>query len=127
MIANPFKRRRIKEETLRLRQEVAELKKTLDLERRKRAEDDERDRIGAIFRRVYDQAPHPGGIVGLDGTLQHANLAAGDLIGIDPSQFIGLPFWETPWWTHSAAAREQLRDGLRRAAQGELVQFETTH
>jgi PAS domain S-box-containing protein len=46
---------------------------------------------------------------------------------MDPFDVGGTPFWETPWWAHSATEQEKLRDGIRRASRGEPVHFETTH
>jgi sigma-B regulation protein RsbU (phosphoserine phosphatase) len=40
---------------------------------------------------------------------------------------VNRPFWETPWWRHSATEQERLKDAIRRAAGGEFVRFETTH
>ena len=40
---------------------------------------------------------------------------------------MGKPFWETPWWAHSASLRLHLQESIRRAVGGEKVRFETTH
>lgn len=106
--------------------EPAVLTAFVDITERKQAEL-ELVRSEAMFRAIFDQAQHLAWIVDLDGVLRRANWVARDMIGGEESRCIGLPFWETPWWTHSPAAQEQLRDGMRRAAGGEFVQFETTH
>ena len=41
--------------------------------------------------------------------------------------FRSKPFWATPWWRHSPAAQEQLRDAVATAALGTPARFETTH
>ncbi len=88
---------------------------------------DTQARITALFKAIYDQSPHLGGILSLEGIVLNANRAACELIGIDPSQVSGTPFWESPWWAHSAAEQEKLRESIRRASRGESVQYETTH
>ena len=37
------------------------------------------------------------------------------------------PFWETPWWRHSATEQERLKGAIRMAASGQFIRFETTH
>jgi PAS domain S-box-containing protein len=70
------------------------------------------------------------GFIGLltpDGSLVEANRSALDFGGVQLSDVVGRPFWETPWWAHSTEAQEQIRSAVRTAAAGELVRFETTH
>ncbi len=83
--------------------------------------------IEAAFRAIYDQSSYLGGILSLEGTVLNTNRTACELVGVSPSDVIGRPFWETPWWTHSAAEREKLRDAIRRASRGESVHFQATH
>ena len=92
-----------------------------------RGKEDSQARIAAVFNAIYDQSTHFGGILSLEGILLNANRAACELIGMDPFDVGGTPFWETPWWAHSATEQEKLRDGIRRASRGEPVHFETTH
>ncbi len=113
-------------EMLRLRQEVADLKSALRRERRP-VEEDRGEHGAAMFRAIYDQAPHLIGVINLDGTVRHFNRTAEEFLGAKPAHVIGKPFWETPWWTHSTEEQERLREGIRRAGQGEFVQFEATH
>ncbi|MBV0925128.1 PAS domain S-box protein [Halomicroarcula limicola] len=68
-------------------------------------------------------------LVGLaepDGTLVEANRAALDFAGVELTDAVGSPLWETPWWSHSEAARERLRDAVETAATGEFVRYEAT-
>lgn len=88
-------------------------------QRAQRAQEAEDD-----LRRVMDQLFAFVGLTTLDGTLLRANrapLAAG---GLDPSDVIGKPFWETYWWSYSPAVQARLRDAIRRAAEGEAVRYE---
>ena len=64
------------------------------------------------------------GFIGLltpDGALVELNRSALDFLGIQLSDVVGKPFWETPWWTHSTDVQEQIRAAVRTAAAGELV------
>ncbi len=84
-------------------------------------------RSEAKFRAIYEQASHLAGILDLDGTLLEANRTARSFIGADRESYIGKPYWETPWWAHSAGDRELVRSAVRRAAEGEMFNFNTTH
>ena len=69
------------------------------------------------------------GFVGLltpDGVLVEANRSALDFAGVQRSDVVGKPFWETPWWAGSTEAQEQIRAAVQTAAAGELVRYETT-
>jgi PAS domain S-box-containing protein len=105
----------------------------------------------ALFRIIFDQAYQLMGIMKPDGTLIKINRTAANFIKArqpDSTQHpfpakmqapvplsaeeseasvLGRPFWEAPWWTHSPALQEQLRDAVNRAARGEMVRFEATH
>ena len=70
------------------------------------------------------------GFIGLttpDGTLIEVNRAALKFAGIEQSDVLGKPFWETPWWTHSPEMQARLRDAIKAAAEGDFVRFEATH
>jgi PAS domain S-box-containing protein len=79
------------------------------------------------FRAIFDQTFQFIGLLARDGTLLEVNHTALAFAGLQPADVIGKPFWETPWWTHSAALQEQLRQGVRAAAAGDVVRFEATH
>jgi two-component system, NtrC family, sensor kinase len=78
-------------------------------------------------RGVIDQTFQFIGLMTTEGVMVEANETALQLVGIEKSAVIGRPFWETPWWTHSADLQERLRDAVQRAARGETVRFEATH
>ncbi|WP_136718363.1 bacterio-opsin activator domain-containing protein [Halorientalis salina] len=50
------------------------------------------------------------------GSLARVNQAACDLIDEDPT--IGEPFWQLPWWSHSNATRNDVRQLVERALDG---------
>jgi PAS domain S-box-containing protein len=79
------------------------------------------------FRAVFDHMFQLIGILTPDGALVEANRTALDAIGINLSDVVGQPFWDTPWWTHSPQLQRQLKDATVRAAAGELVRFEAEH
>ena len=67
------------------------------------------------------------GLLDIDGTMLYVNKAACDMIGRQPVDVIGVPFWETPWWTHSRAEQDKLHAAIARARTGVEVAFETTY
>ncbi|MEH6405383.1 MAG: ATP-binding protein [Sneathiella sp.] len=78
-------------------------------------------------RAIFDQTFEFIGLLTLDGKLIECNRASLSYAGINIASVIGMPFWETPWWSHSITARHQLKKAISRAALGELVRFETTN
>jgi len=79
------------------------------------------------FRAIFDQTFQFIGLMTLDGILIEANRAALELSGIKESEVLGKPFWETPWWRHSAELQAKLREAIKAAASGQFVRFEATH
>jgi PAS domain S-box-containing protein len=79
------------------------------------------------FRAIFDQTFQFIGLVSVDGTLLEVNQTALRFAGIRADDVVGKPFWETAWWTHSAALQAQLRQAVSAAAAGEMVRFEATH
>ena len=67
------------------------------------------------------------GVLAPDGTLIDANRAALAFIRSERADVVGLPFWNTPWWSASPEAQDRLRRAVARAARGEFVRFETEH
>jgi len=79
------------------------------------------------FRAIFDHTFQFIGLMRPDGVLTEANRAALDFAGIEESEVLGKPFWDTPWWTHSSALQDRLRDAVKRAAAGDFVRLEATH
>lgn len=94
-----------------------------DISERKAAEmrlrESER-RFRAIFNSMYQFI----GLLQPDGILLEANQTALDFGSTTPSEVLGRPFWDTPWWLGSQAGRVQLRSAIDRAAKGEFVRYE---
>jgi len=78
-------------------------------------------------RAIFDQTFQFIGLMTPDGTLIEANRTSMSFAGIEESDVLGRPFWETPWWTHSPELQDRLRDAVREAAAGQFVRFEATH
>ncbi|MCK9632754.1 MAG: PAS domain S-box protein [Methanoregula sp.] len=79
------------------------------------------------FRAIINHTSQLIGLMTPDGILIEANQAALMFAGVSDADVIDRPFWETPWWSHSAHDRETLKDAIQKAADGNTVQFETTH
>ena len=78
-------------------------------------------------RAIYDSSFQFIGLLNPDGTLVEANATALAFINQSLSAVVGRPFWECPWWTHSAEAQAICRDAVARAAAGEMFRQQTTH
>lgn len=79
------------------------------------------------MRAIFDQTFQFIGLMSVDGILLEANRSALEFAGIKESDVLNKPFWEAPWWTHSAQLQEKLRQAIKSVAQGEFVRFEATH
>ena len=98
----------------------------LDITERKRAEEALKEGERK-FRAIFDQTFQFMGLLTIDGRLIEANRTALQFSGVQESDVIGKPFWETPWWTHSTELQETLRAAVEKAAAGEVVRLEPTH
>jgi PAS domain S-box-containing protein len=79
------------------------------------------------FRAIFDQTFQLIGLLSMDGRILQINQTALQLVGVSEGAVLGKPFWETPWWAHSAELQEKVRLAVQRAAGGQFVRFETTH
>jgi PAS domain S-box-containing protein len=98
----------------------------VDITDRKRAEKALRESEWK-FRAIFEHTFQFIGLMTLDGTLIEANRTALRFTGVEESEVIGKPFWETPWWRHSTELQAELRAAIAKAAQGEFVRFEASH
>lgn len=76
------------------------------------------------FRAIFDTTFQFVGLVKPDGTLLEANQTALDFGGLQLSDVMGRPFWETRWWTISPEIQTQLQQAIATAAGGEFVRYE---
>ncbi|MBM4200871.1 MAG: PAS domain S-box protein, partial [Gammaproteobacteria bacterium] len=93
-----------------------------DISARKRAEV-EREEAQRRYRAILDHSSHFIGLLDLQGRLIDANLTALRFAGVDAAQVLGIPFWDTLWWSHSPSEQAKLRDAIERAIRGEAVRF----
>jgi len=94
-----------------------------DITRRRKAEKallESEQKFQAIFNQTFQFI----GIMKTDGILIEANRTALSFAGIEESDVLNKPFWETPWWTHSPELQEQLREAVSKAAAGQFIRFE---
>jgi PAS domain S-box-containing protein len=79
-----------------------------------RASDDRlRDVLDSMFAFVL--------VLSTDGRVLDVNRAPLDAACLRREDVIGFPFAETYWWSHSVVTQKQLRNALRRAAEGATV------
>ncbi len=79
------------------------------------------------FRAIFNSTYQFIGLLNPNGTVLEANQTALDFIGLSNDDVVGKPFWETPWWTHSAALQRRIREGIHEAAHGKRVRFDAEH
>ncbi|MDD2707070.1 MAG: PAS domain S-box protein [Verrucomicrobiae bacterium] len=79
------------------------------------------------FQALFDNSFQFIGLLTPDGTLIEVNRTALEFFGRKKADVLNQPFWETPWWTHSAKQQEMLRQAVKKAALGEIVRFEKTN
>ncbi|MEW6646729.1 MAG: PAS domain S-box protein [Pseudomonadota bacterium] len=79
------------------------------------------------FHAIFNQSVELIGLLSADGTLLEANPAALKMAGVDAAAVLGKPFWETPWWSHSAELQQRVREAIHEAAAGHIVNFEAAH
>ncbi len=87
------------------------------------------DKLAASEKRLRDILDSLFGFVGLftlDGKLIDCNGASIRAAGLRLEDVLGQLFWETPGWTHDPGEQARVRNMMMRAAQGEVVRFETS-
>jgi PAS domain S-box-containing protein len=98
----------------------------LDITGRKIAEQKLNENM-RLFRGVFDHSFDYLGVLSPDGILEQVNETALSLIGKSHEDVEGLSFPKTPWWTHSEAEQDKLREAIKRASFGDTVRYGTTH
>jgi PAS domain S-box-containing protein len=78
------------------------------------------------FRAIFDQTFEFVGLITLDGKVLEANQAVLDAVGTQRSAVVGKFLWDTPWWSHAAAAQAELKQAIAQAASGQFVRYEVS-
>ena len=83
--------------------------------------------VAQKFQAIFNQTYQFVGLMTPDGVLIEANETACNNSGVKLEEVLNKPFWETPWWSHSPALQNRLKDAVKQARNGEFVRFEATH
>ena len=95
----------------------------LDITERKKAEAALQE-SSQHFQAIFNSTFHFTGLMTSGGFLLEANQRALDFIKAKIENVIDRPFWETPWWRGDERRVEQLKDAIKRVAQGEFLRYE---
>jgi PAS domain S-box-containing protein len=75
------------------------------------------------YRIIFHHLHQFVGVLDTDGRVLDMNRPALAFAGARKEEVLGLPFAETPWWTHAGEVQAQVRQALQRAAAGEASSF----
>lgn len=76
------------------------------------------------FRAIFNNTFHLTGLLSPAGLLLEANQTALDFGGLLREEVVGLPFWQTPWWSLNSQTQVQLQQAIAQAAQGGFIRYE---
>lgn len=79
-------------------------------------------RFEAVFNNTYQFT----GLMKPDGTVIEANETALEFVEVEPDAVIGEKVWNSPWFTHSQAARYEAKTAVEQAAEGNFARTEVT-
>ncbi len=79
------------------------------------------------FRAIFNQTSQLVVLLNPDGVLMQANDTALEFSSIGPSEVVGHPFWDAPWWVRSPELTRQLQAAVQKARTGETVRLELQH
>lgn len=79
------------------------------------------------LRGLFNQSFQFTGILSPFGIVEEINQTALDFIGCSTGDVLYKPFWETPWWRHDPDVRQELKTAVQKAAQGEMVRYDTSN
>jgi PAS domain S-box-containing protein len=87
----------------------------------------ERKEQARRFQAIFNQTFEFIWLLTTEGIVLEANRAALSTVDIKEGAVIGQTFWETPWWIHSPALQDRLKQAIKDANNGESVWFEATY
>jgi PAS domain S-box-containing protein len=79
------------------------------------------------FSAIFNQTFQLIGLMTPEGVLLDVNNSALEFGKVSVDQVRGKLFWKTAWWVHSEELQRELREAVKKAAQGEFVRMEATH
>lgn len=94
-----------------------------DISARRQAEQSLREREQRLHT-MFDQSLQFIGLLSPNGVLIEINQTALKMRGLLHVDVLQIPFWETPWWTHSLLVQQRLWETIRKAAQGQPAHCE---
>lgn len=80
--------------------------------------------VDAKYQAIFNNTFQFCGFLHADGTMVDANQTALDFAGVSRQNIVGKNFCDTPWWKDDRVTQGELRDAVRRAAQGEFIRYE---
>lgn len=80
-----------------------------------------------IIRGVFDSAHEFIGLLNKEGIVLDINKTALEFSGVELSEVVGKPFWETIWWSTSHDEKMMLIDAIKKAGKGGFIRQEVTH
>ncbi len=94
-----------------------------DITKELRLQDELRERE-TFLRRTLDGLFTFAGVCLPDGTLVEANRTALASAGVDPDEVLNKHFADGHWWAYSEKVQEQLREAIKKAADGNPVRYD---
>lgn len=79
------------------------------------------------FRTIFEHTRELFGLLTPEGIVIQANPTALEVVGVDLSEVVGKPFWDTPWWNDDPKKQLELKQALEQARYTGLECFETYH
>lgn len=94
-----------------------------EVERRTAALTASERKFKSIFNNTYSFI----GLLDIQGVLLESNNTSLAFIGKETEDVVGQLFWDTPWWNFSDKSRNDIKDYIHRAMEGEVVNVDVIH
>jgi PAS domain S-box-containing protein len=78
----------------------------------------------SLMRDLIDALPTFVGVLDPTGRVTYVNGAALDAASVTLDDVIGLPFWDTTWWSAAEASRAAIRQAVEQCALGKTCRFD---
>jgi len=77
------------------------------------------------FRATFNSSFQLAAMLDLNGNITDINNTALRFGGLERSDFLGIPIWDTPYWGPSPSLRKQLKEAVSTAQRGSFVRLES--